>query len=48
MTFIWFALIVLCLLLYVAMDGYDPGIGIATLVERDPRRRPKPTKERRP
>ena len=39
MTFIWFALIMLCLLLYVTLDGYDLGIGIATLAERDPRRR---------
>ena len=39
MPFIWFLLIVLCLLLYVALDGYDLGIGIATLAERDPRRR---------
>jgi cytochrome bd ubiquinol oxidase subunit II len=39
MTVIWFALIVLCLLMYVVFDGYDLGIGIATLGERDERRR---------
>ena len=39
MTFVWFALIMLCLLLYVTLDGYDLGIGIATLAERDPQRR---------
>jgi cytochrome d ubiquinol oxidase subunit II len=35
MTDIWFALIVLCLTMYVVLDGYDLGIGIATLFERD-------------
>ena len=39
MTIIWFALILLCLLLYVTLDGYDLGIGTATLFERDPQRR---------
>lgn len=39
MTFTWFALILLCLLMYVTLDGYDLGIGIATLFERDGRRR---------
>ena len=39
MTSIWFALILLCLLMYVVLDGYDLGIGIATLAESDPRRR---------
>jgi cytochrome bd ubiquinol oxidase subunit II len=39
MTFVWFALIVLCLLMYVTLDGYDLGIGIATLLERDGRHR---------
>jgi cytochrome d ubiquinol oxidase subunit II len=39
MPFLWFALILLCLLMYVALDGYDLGIGIATLAERDARRR---------
>lgn len=39
MPFAWFVLILLCLLLYVALDGYDLGIGIATLAERDPEHR---------
>lgn len=39
MTVIWFALILLCLLMYVVFDGYDLGIGIATLAERDGQRR---------
>ena len=39
MQFIWFMLVLLCLLLYVVLDGYDLGIGIATLFERDTKRR---------
>lgn len=39
MAFVWFVLILLCVLMYVVLDGYDLGIGIATLVERDARRR---------
>ncbi|MEN3356298.1 MAG: cytochrome bd ubiquinol oxidase subunit [Mycobacteriales bacterium] len=39
MPFIWFLLILLCLLLYVTLDGYDLGLGIATLFERDPGQR---------
>jgi cytochrome d ubiquinol oxidase subunit II len=39
MTVIWFALILLCLLMYVVFDGYDLGIGIAILAERDERHR---------
>ena len=39
MTLIWFALILLCLLMYAVFDGYDLGIGIAILLERDPRDR---------
>jgi cytochrome d ubiquinol oxidase subunit II len=35
MTDICFALIVLCLGMYAVLDGYDLGIGIATLFERD-------------
>ena len=31
----WFVLILLSLLMYVVLDGYDLGIGIATLFERD-------------
>jgi cytochrome bd ubiquinol oxidase subunit II len=39
MTVIWFALILLCLLMYALFDGYDLGIGIAVLFERDERHR---------
>ncbi|WP_405513942.1 cytochrome d ubiquinol oxidase subunit II [Streptomyces canus] len=39
MSGIWFALLLLCLLMYVVLDGYDLGIGIATLFERDARHR---------
>jgi cytochrome bd ubiquinol oxidase subunit II len=39
MAFVWFVLILLCVLMYVVLDGYDLGIGIATLFERDTRRR---------
>ncbi len=39
MAFVWFVLILLCVLMYVVLDGYDLGIGIATLFERDARRR---------
>jgi cytochrome bd ubiquinol oxidase subunit II len=35
----WFVLILLFLMLYVTLDGYDLGIGVATLFERDGRRR---------
>ena len=35
----WFLLILLCLLMYVVLDGYDIGIGVATLIERDRHRR---------
>jgi cytochrome d ubiquinol oxidase subunit II len=35
----WFLLILLCLLMYVVLDGYDLGIGVATLIERDAQRR---------
>jgi cytochrome d ubiquinol oxidase subunit II len=39
MTFIWFVLVLLCVLMYVVLDGYDLGIGTATLFERDAGRR---------
>ena len=39
MAFLWFLLILLCLLMYVSLDGYDLGIGIGTLFERDERHR---------
>jgi len=35
----WFLLILLCLLMFVVLDGYDLGIGVATLIERDAQRR---------
>lgn len=35
MAFAWFALILLCLVMYVTLDGYDLGIGVATLLEPD-------------
>jgi cytochrome d ubiquinol oxidase subunit II len=36
---VWSALILLCLLMYVLLDGYDLGLGIAMLFERNPRHR---------
>jgi cytochrome d ubiquinol oxidase subunit II len=39
MSTVWFLLAVLCLVMYVVLDGYDLGIGIATLFERDARSR---------
>lgn len=39
MSTIWFLLALLCLLMYVVLDGYDLGIGVATLMERDARHR---------
>lgn len=39
MATIWFLLVLLCLLMYVVLDGYDLGIGIATLAEPDPSHR---------
>lgn len=41
MTVVWFALILLCTLMYIVLDGYDLGVGIATLFEPDPRHRHK-------
>jgi len=35
----WFLLPLLCLVMYVVLDGYDLGIGIATLLERGRGRR---------
>lgn len=35
MTVVWPALLLLCLLMYVLLDGYDLGIGIGMLFERD-------------
>ncbi|HEY0475320.1 MAG TPA: cytochrome d ubiquinol oxidase subunit II [Kribbella sp.] len=39
MSTVWFLLTVLCLVMYVVLDGYDVGIGTATLFERDAKRR---------
>jgi cytochrome d ubiquinol oxidase subunit II len=35
MTTIWFLVILLCLVMYVVLDGYDLGAGVATLFEKD-------------
>ena len=35
MAIAWSALVLLCLLMYVLLDGYDLGIGIGTLFERN-------------
>jgi len=35
MAIVWSGLILLCLLMYVLLDGYDLGIGIGMLIERD-------------
>ncbi|MFI7067201.1 cytochrome d ubiquinol oxidase subunit II [Kribbella sp. NPDC050124] len=35
MATIWFLLILLCVVMYVVLDGYDLGIGIASLIEPD-------------
>jgi cytochrome bd ubiquinol oxidase subunit II len=34
-TTLWSATVLICLLMYVVLDGYDLGIGVATLFERD-------------
>ncbi|MER5185326.1 cytochrome d ubiquinol oxidase subunit II [Streptomyces sp. NPDC002896] len=34
-TTLWLATVLLCLLMYVVLDGYDLGVGVATLFERD-------------
>ena len=39
MSMVWSALVLVSLLMYVVLDGYDLGIGIATLFERDAHRR---------
>ncbi|MFD3505559.1 cytochrome d ubiquinol oxidase subunit II [Streptomyces sp. NPDC058678] len=36
---LWSATVLVCLLMYVVLDGYDLGVGVATLFERDPARR---------
>ncbi len=35
MATLWSLLVLLCLLMYVVLDGYDLGVGVATLFERD-------------
>jgi cytochrome d ubiquinol oxidase subunit II len=35
MTTIWFLVVLFCLIMYIVFDGYDLGIGIATLFEKD-------------
>ena len=35
MSVLFFVLVLLCLVMYVVLDGYDLGIGVATLLERD-------------
>lgn len=39
MANVWIALILLCLLMYVSLDGYDLGLGVISLFERDRRGR---------
>ncbi len=39
MTTVWFLVVLLCLAMYIVFDGYDFGIGIATLFERNSGRR---------
>jgi cytochrome d ubiquinol oxidase subunit II len=34
-TTLWSATVLVCLLMYVVLDGYDLGVGVATLFERD-------------
>jgi cytochrome d ubiquinol oxidase subunit II len=36
MEYAWFAMVALCLSMYVLLDGYDLGIGTLTLFQRDP------------
>ncbi|MFD4603324.1 cytochrome d ubiquinol oxidase subunit II [Streptomyces sp. NPDC058464] len=38
-TTLWSLTVLLCLVMYVVLDGYDLGIGVATLFERDPAHR---------
>lgn len=38
-TFLWLAVVLVCLLMYVVLDGYDLGVGVASLLERDAARR---------
>ena len=39
MATVWFAIVLLCLVMYVTLDGYDLGIGSLLLLERDPGQR---------
>ncbi|MGW7203093.1 cytochrome d ubiquinol oxidase subunit II [Streptomyces sp. NPDC054837] len=36
---LWSVTVLFCLLMYVVLDGYDLGVGVATLFERDPAHR---------
>ncbi len=38
-TTLWSVTVLVCLLVYVVLDGYDLGLGVATLFERDPAHR---------
>jgi cytochrome bd ubiquinol oxidase subunit II len=39
MATVWYVLLLLALVMYVVLDGYDLGIGVATVFERDARKR---------
>jgi cytochrome d ubiquinol oxidase subunit II len=39
MTTIWFLVVLFCLVMYIVFDGYDLGIGVATLFENNPGRK---------
>jgi cytochrome d ubiquinol oxidase subunit II len=39
MSDLWLVLILVCLVMYLVLDGYDLGVGAATLFERDERHR---------
>lgn len=39
MEFAWFGIVLGALLLYICLDGFDLGLGILTLFEKDPHRR---------
>jgi cytochrome d ubiquinol oxidase subunit II len=39
MAIAWFVLLLFFLVMYVVLDGYDLGIGVASLFERDPQKR---------
>jgi cytochrome bd ubiquinol oxidase subunit II len=39
MIVIWFLVVLFCLIMYIVFDGYDLGIGVGTLFEKDPERK---------